>query len=461
MSSIEADIEALRAENEQIAQQVKALKKKLGLDIVERAQEQKRVAAVFALFDTDKSGFIETTEFQALAAHLGIYLTADAAAKQVANIDASGAARLSFDDFFAWVENRESGEVSLDAEERDISALRLQLQSSALVRSASALKRQVSESFAAKPVTMGETFKLRLNVHTVDLDAAPLSVGVAFYNDAARAAAFAAETENGSATIETPLRNQTILALEFNVADSATDESIGEIAGAMDPFFEMLPPVCQIEHHFALETDANGKRFIRLTLHADMDALATAEAMLPGVNPADFIKAFEVLLESGLDLKAVLAEDFSDIASLFRYRALFNVEVENSFIDLIRQMMGPGSDPKGWAGATLLKLFRNLDIELKTFDVAQELTGEGSLAMYAPMIMEFLQGQLQAVSALEPEMLSAMLDESVDHNEMLADFARGLLRNLTGVRRVVVQNQDVGFELKMRGLDVLSLLPPM
>ena len=112
MSSIEADIEALRAENEAIAQQVKALKKKLGLDIVERAQEQKRVAAVFALFDTDKSGFIETTEFQALAAHLGIYLTVDAAAKQVANINASGAARLSFDDFFAWVENREGKQQS-------------------------------------------------------------------------------------------------------------------------------------------------------------------------------------------------------------------------------------------------------------------------------------------------------------------------------------------------------------
>ena len=127
--------------------------------------------------------------------------------------------------------------------------------------------------------------------------------------------------------------------------------------------------------------------------------------------------------------------------------------------------MGASSDPKGrpkgWASSVLIKLFRNLDIEIKTFDVAQELTGEGSLALYAPMITEFSTDALRSASAIEPEMLSAMIADMVDNNEMLADFARGLLRNLIGVRRVVVQNQDVGFELKLRGLDVLSQLPPM
>ena len=78
----EADqIDALKAENEALAAEIAALKRALGLDKVEEAAERKRVQAIFQLYDTDGSGFIEQGEFQGLAAHCGLVLAPDALKK--------------------------------------------------------------------------------------------------------------------------------------------------------------------------------------------------------------------------------------------------------------------------------------------------------------------------------------------------------------------------------------------
>jgi hypothetical protein len=423
-------------------------------------QELKRVRGIFELFDADKSGFIDVSEFQALAAQCGIYLSTDAVAKQVAQINAN-VSRLSFDEFFAWIESRDSADIVQDTEEQNMSALKLQLQSSALVRSAAALTRSLTTQFAANSgrIAASELFQIKISTDTVEFENARTAVCVEYYNDAARATSFLEACD----CVGTPL----VIAVDFNLRSDATDEAVGELAGLVSPLLEMAPLPFPVEPVFSMPEEYGAERVLRLTLKVELDPIGIVSDALPGVDIAGLIQKLQFKVESSADLLDLSTfdqsqvQDFQDfaakIAPHFKYRVALDVAIQQSLMHVLMQTI-PELSPTDKIGLVAMKTFKDLELNIKTFDASTLLTGESAMSDLFPVLLTgpvAIASLAQSASQMTPDVLASMTGAEEPFQSLL----KAVATNLVGVRKVLVQNQSAGVELSLKGLDLLALLP--
>jgi len=71
---------------------------------------------IFDKYDPDKSGYIDTTEFQAMLRDHGIFLNGDALEIVFSVIDADGSKRITYEEFMKWKKSSSFSDLAIDDE---------------------------------------------------------------------------------------------------------------------------------------------------------------------------------------------------------------------------------------------------------------------------------------------------------------------------------------------------------
>jgi hypothetical protein len=166
---------------------------------------------------------------------------------------------------------------------------------------------------------------------------------------------------------------------------------------------------------------------------------------------------FAVKFENSLRLSDVLRDDF-DLASASKHRIAADVELDHALIDLAGHMASQ-EDPAAAVGITCLKVFKEFQAVFRTFDPSAEFGGEGALSMFAPMLAFMSAEVVENVRTIAEAPAAEFWSQGVP--EELHAQVRQVLQCVSGLRRVQIQDQSIGFKLVVKGLDVVPMLPQL
>jgi len=442
-------IDALKAENQALADEIKTIKKSLGLDKLEKANERKRIQAMFTLYDVDGSGFIEKDEFQGLAVMLGLVLTPDAVAKAMTSAGAVDG-KINFEQFFEWISNTDHGEVGSDVQEKDLMALKMKLGTSSFFKAAAGMARQVSKRVGENPIAFGkEYFTFRVGAQTVGLKNPNLRFGINYSSDAGQADALRAScgAEGSPLTI----------AIDLATSAEANDESVGELAGQISPLLDMglqqLPLPFPVTHEEMFTANEAGEKVFRIVFKIGFDPISQAEGML-GFNPAALLKELSVVVEAACSLADVFKPGFN-VLEAFSHHVAVGVSVDKAVVDTVAQVLqAQGAPPEVYINFQGIKALSEFELQLKTFSLAEvartnQVVGmyTQAIAMQAPMYLAMAQQQMGAIPMMLPPQFHSLYS--------------GVRKNIVGLRRVAIAARNAQLYVDVKGLDFVALLPSL
>jgi len=449
MASEAEQVQAIQAENEALTAEIKALKKTLGIDKVEEANERKRIQGLFTLYDVDGSGFIEKDEFQGLAVIMGLVLTPDAVAKAMT---AAGAVdgKINFEQFHTWVTNVDHGEVSSDIQEKDLLALKLKLGTTSFLKAAAGMTRAMSKRVGENPVDYGkEYFNVRVGTQTVGMKDPHFRLALNWSNDAAKASALraAANAEDAGA----------LIVVDLATSADATDESVGELAGAVSPLLDMacsqLPLPFPISHEEMFVSNEAGEKVFRLVFKLGMNPLEMVQGMI-GFDPSVLLKELSVVVELAASISDVFGPNFDALEAVAHHVAV-GVSVDKALVDTVSHFLAQQGAPDevtiNMLGA---KALSDVEFQVKTFNLAEAARSNQVIGMYAgaigqqaPMYIQMAQQQLSMLPQMIPPEFHGLYS--------------GVRKNILGPRRIAVSAGNAQVYIDLKGLDAIPILPTL
>eukprot|EP00455_Lapot_gusevi_P040963 TRINITY_DN46_c0_g1_i2.p2 TRINITY_DN46_c0_g1~~TRINITY_DN46_c0_g1_i2.p2 ORF type:complete len:484 (+),score=247.66 TRINITY_DN46_c0_g1_i2:72-1454(+) len=436
---MDAQIQALREENSNLQAQITALREKLGLNRLEDDRERNRIERLFKQYDEDNSGFIDKSEFQHLAGELGIILLPDSLERAIQTIDTSGDGKISFDEFYRWLK------ADKDLSNQDsyqVRALKIKLQSQAFMRNMTQLTKKLS-ALPAVPRANNDVLKFKLGVQTAGVDKLKGGFRVNYYNNAEVAAEVNASIDN---------QGPTCAFIDFLVKDTATDEDVGELVGAITSLLEMAPlndVAYYGGHNFNLVNLDDGQRVLRVSVWCPVDFAGMASQMLGGEDAFGLLRKLDFGVEFDIALSDFLRENWSPSGAL-RTRFGIDIEIDSHLFDVLemfgRNGMGPGAHP----AFLFARLLREWSTVFYLRDVDQT-------AANIPAVAQALEA-LQGMAGVVPVMLGTAADHGVQMASGLPPpfipIYNHLVKCIAGPHRVQVQSGNAGIRFDVHGLDV-------
>jgi len=328
-----------------------------------------RVAKLFAEFDADGSGSIDSKEFQDLAFACGETLSDEEAVEVTKQLDTDGNGTIDVDEFRNWFEgfNRDDSESNSVANLKS-SVIRTKLAARYMKRKIERKLKKASDAGVLKQESTSTAVrKMSASVQIGNMDAVKM---------------------RSTITVSKPpqilldgIDGNSMIAWTLACKADATDLQVGALAGTIESLYSVASQVIPLDMFGKFDIKpcdcANGRKGLRVTFtsqaNAIMEDIPIAEAP---VNPFDCLKEMSMTCGVGCDFNAMInQEDPTMNVADFVFNAVdFNMSCELSTQalentkDIIDQMgdMVPKEVQKGMA---FLMLFLEGSVSLKLGDV--------------------------------------------------------------------------------------------
>ena len=262
-------VEELKKKIEELKSRLEIYEGKSEVQQEENAeQEKKKVRKIFDMFDKDKSGDIDTHEFQELAYELGETLSPEETKKSIAEIDEDKDGKISFDEFYKWWTTKEES----DKNEK-MKVLKMKLKSKSYIRTVQRMGPKLSQSARIHTQELQKSRDLRGSQVVREDEIADIDLFVKVGDDPKDESSlvlkyyYQDEELGNSNRKEYGAKSNSIMAsIALDLKEDADELAVGELSGNVKDMLTMVKDEIQYSRYTAERKTVKGKKCYVITL---------------------------------------------------------------------------------------------------------------------------------------------------------------------------------------------------
>ena len=444
MSFSPASVASLTAANLALEQQIQ--ERCTALKIADpRTTFYATVRSVFSMYDSGLDS-INFSEFRNLSGHLGVYLTEQDAVEVLKELNCAENGTISFAVFYEWIC---SLEVLGKGRGNEGGLGKLQLMARAVGKTVEVYKTRLEEVVKK----LGKSCGGNNAIVEVKVDGAGLKE-----EDVKTKIEVRLEHNPIVLAVDLPSNiepNETFVFVDFDVADGADDEILGELYGTCEtlltPLLNALPFSLSLFVDLVEKSDNAPRRF-RIGLSTKLNPIADIESAC-GVNLIDYMCKLHVLLKLPFCASDVLDSDFR-VYYFLKAKLGVELDVDKALLDLIKNVFSTPPivhGPIDLLGPVLeaIELLNNATINLKLQDPTPKFNEAGSLI-----------GNPHLDVHIGAHGLFRLLRHCIDRlfeMEAIAPLVEAVLQSLNGIYGARLQVGKSALFLDTQGLDIFTL----